>query len=65
MPVMDGFELIEKIISQKPDQKIILMTGFIYEKHIRKKLEKCDIPYFTKPTKLEDIWELISKKLKD
>ena len=65
MPVMDGFELIEKIISQKPDQKIILMTGFIYEKHIREKLEKCDIPYFTKPTNLEDIWELISKKLKD
>lgn len=64
IPVMNGFEFIKEIKSRKPEQKIVLMTGFYYETSIKKKLEKANITFFTKPADLNDIWKIVNEELK-
>ena len=64
MPVMNGFELAEKVRAINPEQKIIFMTGYYYEHDIQSKLEKSNIRYFTKPADFDVVWEMISKELK-
>ncbi len=63
MPVMNGFELVEEIKSKKPEQKIILMTGFYYETSIKKQLKKANIPFFSKPGDLNAVWKMINKEM--
>ncbi|MDO9578537.1 MAG: response regulator, partial [Candidatus Cloacimonadales bacterium] len=65
MPVMNGIELIEAIKSRKPEQKIVLMTGFIYKHSVKEQLKKANIPYFTKPADLNDVWKMVSEELND
>ena len=64
MPVMNGFELAEKVRAINPEQNIIFMTGYYYEHDIQSKLEKSNIRYFTKPADFDVVWEMISKELK-
>ena len=64
MPVMDGFELAEKVRAKNPEQKIIFMTGYYFEHDIQSKLKKSNIRYFTKPANFTVVWEMISKELK-
>ncbi|MFH1251167.1 MAG: response regulator [bacterium] len=64
MPVMNGFELAEKIRERKPEQKIIFMTGYYYEDSVKEQLKKANIPYFTKPADLNDVWKMVSEELK-
>jgi len=64
MPIMNGFELAEKIRVKNPKQKIVLMTGLYYETSIKERLEKANIPFFTKPADLNDVWEIVSEELK-
>ncbi|MCK4448361.1 MAG: response regulator [Candidatus Marinimicrobia bacterium] len=63
MPVMNGLELAEKVRAINPKQKIIFMTGFYYETSIKEKLEKANIPFFTKPAKLNAVWKMINKEM--
>ncbi|MCK4297856.1 MAG: response regulator [Candidatus Marinimicrobia bacterium] len=64
IPVMNGFEFIKEIKSRKHEQKIVLMTGFYYETSIKKKLEKANITFFTKPSDLNDVWKIVNEELK-
>ncbi|MCK4641232.1 MAG: response regulator, partial [Candidatus Marinimicrobia bacterium] len=64
MPVMDGFELVREIKSRKPEQKIVLMTGLYYETSVKEQLNKANIPFFTKPANLNDVWKIVSEELK-
>lgn len=64
MPIMNGFELIERIKKEKPNQRIIMMTGFGYEFDIRERLENSNIPYFTQPANLHAVLKMIQDELK-
>jgi len=64
MPVMNGFELAEAIKLKKPEQKIVLMTGFYYEDSVTERLKKANIPFFTKPADLKKVWKMVSEELK-
>ncbi|RKY55442.1 MAG: hypothetical protein DRP89_03310, partial [Candidatus Neomarinimicrobiota bacterium] len=64
MPVMDGFELAEKVRAKNPEQKIFLMTGLYFEHDIMKKLEKSNIKHFTNPPDFSVVWKMISEELK-
>ena len=64
MPVMNGFELAEKIREREPEQKIIFVTGFYFEHFVTERLKKANIPFFTKPVDLNDVWKIVSEELK-
>jgi len=64
MPVMNGFELAEKIREREPEQKIIFVTGFYFEHSVTERLKKTNIPYFTKPVDLNELWKKVSEELK-
>ncbi|MBU4443823.1 MAG: ATP-binding protein [Candidatus Marinimicrobia bacterium] len=96
MPVMNGFELAEKIREREPEQRIIFMAGFYYECHgalesvpsvdtskcttqfrvkiqlffmhyehtVKEQLKKANIPFFTIPADLKDVWKRVSEELK-
>jgi len=61
---MNGFELVKEIKLKKPEQKIVLMTGFYYEDSVQKQLKKANIPFFTNPADLNDVWKMVSEELK-
>ena len=52
MPNMDGFELAEAIRRKKPDQKIILMSGFTNDIEALEKQKIHGHPFFSKPVDL-------------
>ncbi|MCG2714886.1 MAG: PAS domain S-box protein [Candidatus Marinimicrobia bacterium] len=62
MPVMNGFELAKEIKLIKPEQRIVLMTGFYYEHTVKEQLKKANIPFFTKPADLNDVWKIVSEE---
>ncbi|MCK4640791.1 MAG: response regulator [Candidatus Marinimicrobia bacterium] len=64
MPVMNGFELVKEIKLKKYDQSIVLMTGLYYETSVKEQLKKANIPFFTKPANLNDVWKIVSEELK-
>ena len=53
MPKMSGFELANKIRQIKPDQKIILMTGYADEAEVLEQQAAHGFPFFTKPADLQ------------
>lgn len=62
MPKMSGFELANAIRKQKPDQKIILMTGYADEAEVLEQQKSHGFPFFTKPA---DLQTTVSKIVKD
>jgi len=64
MPVMDGFELAEKIRSHSPAQKIIFISGFYYLSEIKSKLVNYNFPCVSKPCDLPELWETVNSELK-
>jgi DNA-binding NtrC family response regulator len=53
MPKMSGFELGNEIRKKKPDQKIILMTGYADEAEVLEQQKTHGFPFFTKPADLQ------------
>ena len=53
MPKMSGFELANSLRSKKPDQKIILMTGYADEAEVLEQQKSHGFPFFTKPADLQ------------
>ena len=62
MPKMSGFELANEIRKKKPDQKIILMTGYADEAEVLEQQKTHGFPFFTKPA---DLQTTVSKIVKD
>jgi CheY-like chemotaxis protein len=62
MPKMNGFELASALRKRKPDQKIILMTGYVEEAEILKQQKEHGYPFFTKPADLE---KTLARMVKD
>ena len=52
MPNMDGFELADAIRKKDPNQKIILMSGFINDIEALEKQKAHGYPFFSKPVDL-------------
>ena len=53
MPKMNGFELANAIRKRKPEQKIILMTGYADEAEVLEQQKEHGFPFFTKPADLQ------------
>jgi two-component system response regulator AtoC len=62
MPKMDGFALANAIRKKKPDQKIILMTGYADEAEVLEQQKSHGYPFFTKPA---DLQTTVSKIVQD
>ncbi|MFC1569508.1 response regulator [bacterium] len=62
MPKMNGFELANAIRKKKPDQKIILMTGYADEAEVLEQQKSHGYPFFTKPA---DLQTTVSKIVQD
>lgn len=64
MPRMSGFELASEIRKKKPDQKIILMTGYADEAEVLEQQKNRGFPFFTKPADLQTtVLEIVQKVL--
>jgi CheY-like chemotaxis protein len=53
MPKMSGFDLAQTIRKKRPDQKIILMTGYADEAEVLQQQKSHGFPFFTKPADLQ------------
>ncbi len=63
MPEMTGLHLAQTIRQQNPDTKIVLMTAY-GSQHLNKSLKEVMVDsYITKPFKIPEILELVSKLL--
>ena len=62
MPKMNGFELANYMRKEKPEQKIVLMTGYADEAEVLEQQKKHGFPFFTKPA---DLQSTVSKIVKD
>jgi DNA-binding NtrC family response regulator len=62
MPKMSGFELASAMRKTKPDQKIILMTGYADEAEVLEQQKNHGFPFFTKPA---DLQTTVSKIVED
>lgn len=54
MPIMDGFELLDKVKESNPDQRFIMITGYLLKKGVIETLKQKNIFYLKKPISLED-----------
>lgn len=63
MPKMSGFELANSIRGKKPDQKIILMTGYADEAEVLEQQKSHGFPFFTKPADLQTTVATIVKEV--
>jgi CheY-like chemotaxis protein len=65
MPKMNGFELANNIRKKKPDQKIILMTGYADEAEVLEQQKHHGYPFFTKPADLQTTVSQIVQEVLD
>ena len=63
MPKMNGFELANAIRKKKPEQKIILMTGYADEAEVLEQQKEHGFPFFTKPADLQTTVSNIVKEV--
>ncbi|HXV27667.1 MAG TPA: sigma-54 dependent transcriptional regulator [bacterium] len=63
MPKMDGVTLLEKIKSQDPSAKVILLTAYGSVEDAVKAMKKGAFYYLTKPINLDEIEFLVKKAL--
>lgn len=49
MPQVNGFELYEKVMRQKPDIQVLMMSGCTHDSTIPKNILKYGIPFLPKP----------------
>lgn len=63
MPIMDGFEALQKIILAYPDAKVIMVTAAGQKSNILEALKRGASDFIEKPFEKEDILEIINKVL--
>ncbi len=63
MPKMDGVTLLEKIKTQDPNAKVILLTAYGSVEDAVKAMKKGAFYYMTKPVNLEELEFLVKKAL--
>jgi len=63
MPGMSGFELANTIRKKAPNQKIILMTGYVDEAEVLEQQKSHGFPFFTKPADLQTVVSKIVKEV--
>lgn len=64
MPVMEGTELLEKIMAESPKTQVILLTAYGAVDDAVKAMKKGAFYYLTKPVNLEELDFLIKKALR-
>ncbi len=63
MPIMDGIALALSAKREKPDLRILLMTGYAEQRERAKNLEAIVTDVLTKPFSLQDIRDAVAKAL--
>ena len=55
MPGRTGYQLLEEIATQYPDQRVVLMSGFADDGVVRRTIGSHEIPFLAKPFTLEEL----------
>ncbi|WP_169777723.1 response regulator transcription factor [Campylobacter mucosalis] len=55
MPILNGFEMIKKILAIKPHQKFIVFTSYDTDNNLLKSLEVGATLFLTKPINIQDL----------
>ncbi len=63
MPDKNGFDLYETIKRLKKKIPFIFMTGYELDPQVSQKLKELDVPWISKPTKLETLLKLVREQL--
>jgi CheY-like chemotaxis protein len=63
MPVMDGYDLLDKIKSEHPNMPVVVVTGYAVGQEQDKMLSKKADGLLCKPFKVTEIESLLSKLL--
>lgn len=61
MPGMDGFGAFEKIKEKEPGAKVLFITGFSDDDHVREALEAGAYPVTQKPFDIENLLSLVTQ----
>ena len=61
MPVLNGIEAAQEILSMNPDSRIIAQTAYAMAKDKKKYAENGFVDYITKPIQKEDLFKMILK----
>ncbi len=64
LPDISGFDVYEKIKTNYPEKKIIMMTGYARDDELIREIEKRGCAYLIKPFGLSDILRVIKNKVK-
>jgi two-component system, NtrC family, nitrogen regulation response regulator NtrX len=64
MPGLDGFEVFDRILKLKPDQRFVFISGYAFAGSKRKLLQK-SMGLLHKPFHLEDLNRLLAKVYPD
>ncbi len=65
MPEMDGLEMIKQIVNSDRHIKIIILTGYCDFPYVKEALVLGAFDYMLKPTKLNEIKDVIKRAVKD
>lgn len=65
MPEMDGLEMIKKMVDTDRNIKIVILTGYCDFAYVKEALVLGAFDYILKPTKLNEIKEVITRAVKE
>lgn len=63
MPIMDGLEMAAHIRTQRPDQKILLMTGYAHQRERFAELKGTVLGVVDKPFTLKEIRDAVKQAI--
>ena len=64
MPVMDGRELAERLVAERPDTSVVFMSGFSEDPVIRAEVRESRATLVSKPFAASDLMNAISRTLR-
>jgi len=65
MPHMEGIEATERIVSQYPDAKIVMVSSVGFQENIVSAVQKCAKHFVQKPVKPEVLYDVVRYVLSD
>jgi DNA-binding NtrC family response regulator len=65
MPDVDGWDVLSFLRSRRPDlmNRLVLMTGYTYDKFTVRRIERLHLPALYKPFDLDDLYTITQKTL--